>query len=79
MPAENPFGDIDRQYAETLKKHSELAHELDAMEEDVTSWEAEFLESIILRLDEKKLALTQKQIERLYELCDKYDIDRDED
>lgn len=79
MPAENPFGEIDRAFNETLQKHLDLALELDRMDEDVTSWEADFLQSIIARLRDKKIPLTQGQIDTLYKMCDQYDIDRDED
>lgn len=75
----NPFGDIDRQYAETMKKHLDLALELDSMEEDVTSWEAGFLNDIIIWIRDKKQSLTQPQLDTLYKICDRYGIDRDED
>lgn len=79
MPAENPFGEIDRAFNEALQKHLALALDLDGMDEDVTSWEAGFLEDIIVRLRDKKIPLAQGQIDKLYEICDRYGVDRDED
>jgi hypothetical protein len=47
----------------------EMAKELDGMERDVTSWEADFLNSILTRLD-RGLPIShaqQKKLEELYE------------
>lgn len=79
MPAENPFGEIDRAFNEAIQKHLDLALELDRMDEDVTAWEADFLESTIVRLRDKRIPLTQGQIDTLYKICDQYGVDRDED
>lgn len=76
MPAENPFGEIDRAFNEALQKHLDVAKELDAMETDVTSWEASFLESIIKQL-EGRTPLSQKQIDVLHRMCEAYEIECD--
>ena len=79
MPGEkNPFEDIERALEGALQRHLDLALELDQMDQDVTPWECDFLESVIVRLRNKKTPLTQGQIDILYRMCDQYGIDRDE-
>lgn len=51
--------------------HLEMAKELDGMDRDVTSWEADFLSSILEKLN-FGLALTQKQASRLTEMYERY-------
>ena len=51
--------------------HLEMAKELDGMERDVTSWEADFLNSILEKLN-FGLALTEKQATRLSEMYERY-------
>lgn len=53
------------------KLHLEMAEELDRMERDVTSWEAEFLDSILKRL-RSGTALTERQAKTLQEMRWKY-------
>lgn len=48
-----------------------MARELDEMEEDVTSWEADFLDSILKALHHGR-TLSPKQAERLEEMHEKY-------
>lgn len=80
MPAEkNPFEDIERAFTDALQKHLDLALELDRMDQDVTPWECDFLESVIVRLRDKRTPLSQGQIETLHKMADRYGIDRDED
>ncbi len=79
MAAENPCGEIDRAFNETLAAHLKLAEALDSMEDDLNTWEAGFLQSILDQLRIDKRPLSQKQIETLYKMCDEYGIDRDED
>ena len=51
--------------------HLEMAKAIDGMERDVTSWEADFLNSILDSLS-FGLALTQKQAARLEEMYERY-------
>jgi hypothetical protein len=74
----NPFGDIDREFAETLAKHLSMAEALDGMEGDVNTWEAGFLQSVLDQLRIDKRPLTQNQVEKLNEMCTQYDIDTED-
>lgn len=78
MSAENPFGDIDRAFNETLERQLALAKALDVMEDDLNTWEAGFLQSILDQLQIDKRPLTQRQLDTLHKMCDQYGIDRDE-
>ncbi len=51
--------------------HLEMARAIDGMSRDVTSWEADFLNSILEKLN-FGLALTQKQAARLEEMYERY-------
>lgn len=75
----NPFGEIEKQAADVLMRHLALAIALDLMEDDLNTWEAGFLQSVLDQLRVDKRPLTQKQIDKLYEMADQYGIDRDED
>ncbi len=46
------------------------------MEVDVTSWEGEFLDSVLKQLEAKR-PLTQKQIDVIHRMCDSYDVEFD--
>jgi hypothetical protein len=76
MAEANPFGDIDRAFDETLKQQLELLKELDEMENDVTEWESSFLDSVLKQL-EKKIPLSQKQIEIVRRMSEQYDVECD--
>ncbi len=69
----NPFEDLERQAREVTERHLATAKALDEMEDDVTEWEADFLNSILLQLQDGR-ALTQKQIECLNRMSDKYGV-----
>lgn len=56
----------------TVNEALELAEELDNMERDVTTWEADFLESILKRLREDGSELTPKQEYQLRRMEEKY-------
>lgn len=64
-----PFEEFDD--ADNVEHHLEMAEELDAMERDVSSWEAEFLESILKQLREAR-PLTPKQEDKLEEMYRNY-------
>lgn len=49
-----------------------MAEALDAMEKGVTSFEAEFLESVLVRLRKEHRPLTEAQAEKLQEIYEKY-------
>jgi hypothetical protein len=51
-----------------------MAEALDGMGEDVNSWEAEFLDTILKQLREGKHGLSQKQIDVLNRMCDQYGV-----
>lgn len=70
----NPFGDIEREAQEQRQKHLAMAEALDFLDEEVTSWEAEFLDTVLKQLHEGKRALTQKQIDVLNRMCDEYGV-----
>ena len=80
MAAEaNPFGEIEKTVAETLAAQLVIAEALDAMDKDLNTWEAGFLQSVLDQLKIRKRPLTQTQLDMLYKLHDHYGIDRDED
>lgn len=72
----NSFDDIDRAVGEIIAKQLEIVKELDGMEVDVTSWESEFLDSILKQLEAKR-PLTQKQIDIVHRMCNSYDVEFD--
>ncbi len=76
MAEQNPFEDVERSIAEIIAKQLEIVKELDAMEVDVTSWEGEFLDSVLKQLEAKR-PLTQKQIDVIHRMCDSYDVEFD--
>ncbi len=69
----NPFEDLERQAAEANERHLATAMALDEMDDDVTEWEFEFLDSVIKQLRAGR-ALSQKQIESLNRMSDKYGV-----
>jgi len=52
--------------------HLEMAEALDGMERAVSSWEADFIESVLIRLREEHRPLTDGQVEKLREIYEKY-------
>lgn len=74
MTDKNPFEDLNREIEESVSKQLELVKELDTMDVDVTSWEAGFLDNALKQL-EKKIPLSQPQLDVLHRMCQTYDID----
>ena len=72
----NPFEDVERAIDAIIKKQLEMVKELDGMERDVTEWEASFLDSVLKQL-EKKVPLSQKQIDVVRRMSEQYDIECD--
>ncbi len=70
----NPFEDVEKAIGEAVARQLELVRELDAMEVDVTPWEADFLSNVLQQL-EKKTPLTQSQLDVLHRMCNQYDIE----
>lgn len=77
MVDENPFADVNRAIEEAVAQQLELVKELDAMEIDVTPWEADFLDTVLKQLN-GKTPLTQPQLDVLHRMCQAYDIDFDD-
>jgi hypothetical protein len=75
---ENPFGDIDRVFNETLERQLALVKAIDEMDDDLNTWEAGFIQSVLDQLTINKRPLTQTQLDKLHEIADQYGIDRDE-
>lgn len=72
---ENPFEDVERAIAEAIERQLEIISQLDTMEVDVTSWEADFLQNVLNQLKTDRKPLTQGQLEILHRMCDQYDIE----
>jgi hypothetical protein len=49
----------------------EMAEAIDGMERSVTSWEAEFLDSVLVRLREGR-SISEKQESKIRELYERY-------
>jgi hypothetical protein len=71
---ENPFEDIEKAIGEAVARQLELVKELDEMDIDVTPWEADFLNNVMIQLG-KKTPLTQPQLDVLHRMCNQYDIE----
>ena len=70
----NPFDDVERAVSETVRRQLDQAEALDRMEDvDVTSWEAEFLDSVLKQLRAGR-ALSQKQIDVLNRMSSQYGV-----
>ena len=70
----NPFDDVERAVSETIRRQLDQAEALDHMEDvDVTSWEAEFLDSVLKQLRAGR-ALSQKQIDVLNRMSNQYGV-----
>jgi len=76
MPDPNPFKDVERAVDRIVQSHLEIVRDLDRMEVDVTSWESEFLDSVLKQL-EKRTPLSQKQIDIVRRMATQYDIECD--
>lgn len=59
--------------------HLEMAEALDSMERNVSSWEADFLESVLKRLKDDGRTLSEKQATKLKELYERYLGDETDD
>ena len=74
-----PFEDWGRddgeELVEELERQLEVVLALDGLDEDVTSWEAGFLDSAIKRLRDQKLPLTPPMLAVLKSMCEKYGVD----
>ncbi len=77
MAEVNPFGDMDRAFDETLKQQLELLKELDEMDAEVSSWEADFLQTTLVQLQKAKRPMSQRQIETVRRMCEQYDVSCD--
>jgi hypothetical protein len=71
MPDEEDFFKEFDEAEKGIELHLAMAEALDEMDEDVTEWEASFLESV-LRLLRDGLALTEPQARTLEEMRRKY-------
>jgi hypothetical protein len=69
------FDDVEKVVAEAITRQLELVRELDAMEIDVTAWEADFLQTVLNQLNDLRRPLTQTQLEILHRMCNQYEID----
>ncbi len=70
----NPLDDAERAISAIIASQLAQVQALDGMEDvDVTPWEAEFLDSILKQLGAGR-ALSQKQIDVLNRMSDKYGI-----
>lgn len=71
-----PFDDCDFESGdEERERQLEAALALDGLDEDVTSYEAGFLDSAIKRLRNDKLPLTPNMLAVLKSMCQKYGVD----
>jgi hypothetical protein len=78
MADTNPFEDVDRAIGALIEKQLELVRELDRMDVDVTSWEADFIQSVLTQL-EAKTPLTPKQLAVVHRMVETYEIETDYD
>lgn len=69
----NPFDDVERAVSAAIASQLAQTKALDEMETDVTSWEADFLDSCLKQLKAGR-ALSQKQIEVLNRMSDQYGV-----
>ncbi len=67
------FEEIERAAAEGIKKHLATVEALDHMDASVDSYEAEFLDTALRQLRAGR-GLTQRQVEFLNRMSDKYEI-----
>jgi hypothetical protein len=77
MSDQNPFGDIERAFTETLRAQLETVRELDGLEQDLNTWECSFLQDVLNQLEKSKRPLSQNQIEVVRRLCEDYNVDFD--
>lgn len=69
----NPFDDVERAASAAIASQLAQVKALDEMETEVTSWEANFLDSCLKQLGAGR-ALSQKQIEVLNRMSDQYGV-----
>ncbi len=77
MTEKNPFEGMEEELDETLKQQLDLIKELDEMDSEVTSWEADFLQTALVQLQKAKRPMSQTQIEIVRRMCDQYDVSCD--
>lgn len=69
----DPFEGVERGVRALIDSQLAQAKALDEMEEGVTAWEMEFLDSILKQLRAGR-ALSQKQVEALNNMSSKYEV-----
>lgn len=70
----NPLDDAERAISAIIASQLAQAQALDGMEDvDVTSWEADFLDSVLKQLKAGR-PLSQKQIDVLNRMSDQYGV-----
>lgn len=77
MTEADSFDDVERAVEQIIKTQLETIRELDAMEVDVTPWEADFLQRVLTQLNDEKKALSQGQIDIVRRMCEQYDVECD--
>lgn len=78
MPNESSsFDDVERAVGAIVAKHLEQVRAIDRADIDVSSWEAEFLDSVLKQLEGQGKPLTQGQMDIVRRMADQYDIDID--
>lgn len=77
MSEPNPFEDVERAVAEIVAQHLEQVRAIDSADIDVSSWEAEFIHSVLQQLEQQKRPLTQKQMDVVRNMATRYEIDID--
>ena len=71
------FADVERALEEALQMHLEQVLSIDRAEINVTSWEADFLDTVLKQLQDQKKPLTATQLDIVRRMCEQYDIDCD--
>lgn len=69
----NPLDEIDNEARAIIARHLSTAEAIDGMEGGVTEWEMDFLDSILKQLRAGR-ALSQKQVDVLHRMSDKYEV-----
>jgi hypothetical protein len=71
------FGDVERAFEEALAMHLDQVLAIDRSDVTVTSWEADFLDSVLKQLQNQKKPLTATQLDIVRRMCGQYDIECD--
>ena len=69
----DPFEHVERGVSAVIARQLDQVEALDKMDANVTQWEGEFLDSLLKQLRAGR-ALSQKQIDTLNGMSDKYGI-----